>query len=113
MNPNRIVDSEVGKTDAGRILLLADLQLKTDIDKLTDPRVSQRGQQFWQDVDKNIPAGLLFRSRLDRARSSKRCIGKSKDRPLESLRPPKQRNARASGIEATELRAAPGLPDIF
>ena len=54
----------MGKTDVGRILLLADLQKKKDIGKLTDPRASQRAQQFWQEVDKSIPAGTPISFRV-------------------------------------------------
>ncbi len=62
--PDRIVDSEMGKTEVGRILLLADLQMKKDIGKLNDPRASQRAQQFWQEVDKSIPAGTPISFRV-------------------------------------------------
>lgn len=45
--PNRIVDPELGKTDVGRILLEADLQMKTDIGRLIHPKDSSLGRQFW------------------------------------------------------------------
>lgn len=47
VEPNRIVDRELGKTDIGRILLEADLQMKKDIGGLIHPQNSALGRQFW------------------------------------------------------------------
>ncbi|MEQ7127652.1 hypothetical protein ABN034_24455 [Actinopolymorpha sp. B11F2] len=44
--PHRIIDKDFGRTDAGRILLEADLQLKKTVADLTDPR-NRTGHQFW------------------------------------------------------------------
>ncbi|MBU0700503.1 hypothetical protein KKE26_04310 [bacterium] len=45
--PKRIVDESVGKTDVGKILLEADLRLKKDSCRLTDPRNSDIGRIYW------------------------------------------------------------------
>jgi Xanthomonas XOO_2897-like deaminase len=50
--PNRILDSQFGKTDAGRILLQADLRMKKTVAQLIHPDTSL-GQQFWQQLGKN------------------------------------------------------------
>jgi hypothetical protein len=44
--PNRIVDPELGRTDAGRILLEADLRMKKTVAKLIHPD-TRRGARFW------------------------------------------------------------------
>ncbi|WP_328460090.1 hypothetical protein [Streptomyces sp. NBC_00448] len=44
--PNRIVDAELGRTDAGRIMLEADLGMKRSIGKLIHPDTAL-GKQFW------------------------------------------------------------------
>ncbi|WP_146088336.1 hypothetical protein [Actinacidiphila yanglinensis] len=44
--PDRIVDSKLGRTDAGRIMLQADLGMKKSIGKLIHPD-SALGRQFW------------------------------------------------------------------
>ncbi len=44
--PDRIIDSRFGRTDAGRILLEADLQMKKTVAKLIHPDTST-GKQFW------------------------------------------------------------------
>ncbi|MFD4318697.1 LPXTG cell wall anchor domain-containing protein [Streptomyces sp. NPDC058548] len=43
--PNRIIDAGFGKTDAGRVLLEADLELKHDIFKAMDPE-TEAGRNF-------------------------------------------------------------------
>lgn len=51
LNPyenNRITDRLLAKTDVGRDLLLADLQLKHDTSAITDPRRSDIGREYWQ-----------------------------------------------------------------
>jgi len=48
--PDRIIDDELAKTDAGRILLEADLQMKRDMARLTHPKDSKLGRRFWDDV---------------------------------------------------------------
>lgn len=44
--PDRIIDDQLGKTDVGRILLEADLQMKKDMARLTHPD-SPLGKAFW------------------------------------------------------------------
>jgi hypothetical protein len=44
--PDRIIDAQLGKTDAGRVLLEADLQMKKTVAKLIHPDTPQ-GQAFW------------------------------------------------------------------
>jgi len=44
--PDRIIDSDFGGTDAGRILLEADLQMKRDLGRLTHPGTAL-GREFW------------------------------------------------------------------
>lgn len=48
--PNRIIEPELGKTDAGRILVEADFQLKKDIAKMTHPKNSKLGRKFWDRI---------------------------------------------------------------
>ncbi len=45
--PDNMIDPEFGKTEAGRILLEADLNLKKDMARLTSPRTRQ-GKLYWQ-----------------------------------------------------------------
>lgn len=47
--PDRIVDERLGRTDAGRVLLEADLLMKKTIGKLIHPH-SARGRQFWDGI---------------------------------------------------------------
>ncbi|MFD6276567.1 hypothetical protein ACFWFI_13495 [Streptomyces sp. NPDC060209] len=49
--PDRVMDAEFGKTDAGRILLEADLQMKHDFFKAMDPKTGL-GKQFWASLPK-------------------------------------------------------------
>jgi len=44
--PNRVMDATFGKTDAGRVLLQADLQMKHDYARDLDPREGL-GKQYW------------------------------------------------------------------
>jgi hypothetical protein len=44
--PHRIIAEEFGRTDAGRVLLEADLALKKSVARLTDPR-QRLGKRFW------------------------------------------------------------------
>ena len=44
--PNRIIDSQFGRTDAGRILLEADLEMKKTVAKLIHPD-SATGKRYW------------------------------------------------------------------
>lgn len=50
--PKRIVDSDLGETDFGRIMLKADLRLKEDAASLTNPQNSKTGREFWQRIYK-------------------------------------------------------------
>ena len=52
--PDRIIDSEFGKTDAGRILLEADFQMKKDIGRLIHPQNSALGRQFWDKLWEHV-----------------------------------------------------------
>jgi hypothetical protein len=47
-SPDRVADRELAKTDFGRIMLAADLQLKKDTSDLTNPRKSKAGKEFWE-----------------------------------------------------------------
>ncbi|HQJ16335.1 MAG TPA: hypothetical protein PLJ26_07610, partial [Candidatus Omnitrophota bacterium] len=44
--PREIIDPYLEKTDLGRVLLEADLQLKKDLAKFTDPSTAE-GKQYW------------------------------------------------------------------
>lgn len=52
--PDRIIDTELGKTDVGRILLEADFQMKKDLARLTHPKDSPLGRQFWDKIYAHI-----------------------------------------------------------
>ncbi len=59
--PDRIINSELGKTDAGRILLEADFQLKKSVATLIHPD-SPIGKEFWDQVntyDEQNKTGLI------------------------------------------------------
>ncbi|MDT0449421.1 hypothetical protein [Streptomyces hesseae] len=47
--PHRIVDSKLARTDAGRIMLEADLQMKKTVGKLIHPD-TETGRKFWDGV---------------------------------------------------------------
>lgn len=47
--PDRIIDDEFGRTDAGRVLLEADLQMKKTTAKIIDPD-TPLGRQFWDSL---------------------------------------------------------------
>ncbi|MFF3457019.1 hypothetical protein ACFYXH_22345 [Streptomyces sp. NPDC002730] len=49
--PNRVMDAQFGKTDAGRVLLEADLQMKHDFFKTVDPK-TDLGKRFWASLPK-------------------------------------------------------------
>ncbi|HQJ15348.1 MAG TPA: hypothetical protein PLJ26_02540 [Candidatus Omnitrophota bacterium] len=44
--PDRVIDSLLEKTDMGRVLLAADVELKKDLCRLTDPN-SPLGREYW------------------------------------------------------------------
>lgn len=48
--PDRIIDERFGRTDAGRVLLEADLQMKKTVAKLIHPE-SATGKRFWDNLD--------------------------------------------------------------
>src|SRR3989338_8045093 len=48
---NEVIDSELGKTDVGKILLEADLQLKRDTAKFTSPEPLE-GKKYWAQLYK-------------------------------------------------------------
>lgn len=56
--PNRIIDAELGKTDIGRIMLEADLRLKKDFCRLTNPKISESGRTYWDLLYRNMK-GLI------------------------------------------------------
>ncbi|MFD9326131.1 hypothetical protein [Streptomyces sp. NPDC060065] len=47
--PDRIVDDQLGRTDAGRILLEADLRMKKTVGKLIHPHTAL-GRQYWDSL---------------------------------------------------------------
>ncbi|MEV4433032.1 hypothetical protein [Streptomyces sp. NPDC049585] len=47
--PHRIVDAKLGRTDAGRIMLEADLQMKKSVGKLLHPD-TELGRKFWDSI---------------------------------------------------------------
>ncbi|WP_233604623.1 hypothetical protein [Micromonospora sp. HM5-17] len=47
--PHRIIDAKLGTTDAGRVLLEADLQMKKTVARLIHPN-SRRGRTFWDSL---------------------------------------------------------------
>ncbi|MFF3299037.1 LPXTG cell wall anchor domain-containing protein [Streptomyces sp. NPDC002908] len=59
--PDKIMDKTFGKTDAGRVLLEADLEMKHDYAKDMDPRQGI-GKQYWDAMNAaNIPCGHQIR----------------------------------------------------
>jgi hypothetical protein len=48
--PDRIADPDLSRTDVTRVLLEADLQMKRDTAKITDPRASEVGREYWRRV---------------------------------------------------------------
>ena len=56
--PDRIIDRELGKTDVGRILLEADFQMKKDLARLTHPKESPLGRQFWDKIYTHIMGSI-------------------------------------------------------
>jgi len=46
--PNRIIDSVLADTNLGRILLAADLKLKQDACRFTNPENSSQGKEYWK-----------------------------------------------------------------
>jgi hypothetical protein len=55
--PDKIIDPQMGRTDAGRVLLQADLAMKRTAGKLLDPSKSP-GKEFWDQVQ--VPQGELL-----------------------------------------------------
>lgn len=49
--PNRIVDADIAQTDAGRIMLEADFQMKKDFAAYLNPCRSMVGQKYWTKMD--------------------------------------------------------------
>ncbi|MYQ43076.1 hypothetical protein B046DRAFT_02898 [Streptomyces sp. LamerLS-316] len=59
--PDKIMDKTFGKTDAGRVLLEADLEMKHDYAKDMDPRQGV-GKQYWDAMEAaDIPCGHQLR----------------------------------------------------
>jgi len=65
-NPNRIIHHELGQTDAGRIMLLADLEMKSTVAKIIHPD-NALGKAFWNrlygyvEAKRKTKLSLLFR----------------------------------------------------
>ncbi|MFD5625149.1 hypothetical protein [Streptomyces sp. NPDC127072] len=57
IRPDVIMDPEFAKTDAGRVLLEADLTLKHDYADSMNPDKYERGEQFWREVPRT-PEGM-------------------------------------------------------
>jgi hypothetical protein len=53
IQPDKIVSPRLGITDTGRVLLEADLQLKKDSARFTNPRTSI-GKEYWQELSKRL-----------------------------------------------------------
>jgi hypothetical protein len=56
--PDRIIDPQFGKTDAGRILLQSDLLMKKTVAKLIHPDTAL-GKQFWQQLKRGRSGACL------------------------------------------------------
>ncbi|MFA5114756.1 MAG: hypothetical protein WC469_01660 [Candidatus Omnitrophota bacterium] len=54
---DQMLDSDMAKTDAGRIMLAADLELKSELGRLTSP-YTDSGKQYWQALYRK--AGEIF-----------------------------------------------------
>lgn len=61
--PNRIVDSALGETNAGRAMLEADLQMKRTSAKILHPD-SATGKQYWRQLKSSADGSLCFSSRM-------------------------------------------------
>lgn len=48
--PNRIVHQTLARTEVGRVLLEADLQMKRDFCRFTDPRDSDASREYWREI---------------------------------------------------------------
>jgi len=59
--PDRIVDAQLGRTDAGRVLLEADLQMKKTVGQLIHPD-TPLGAQFWEALDLGGGSCYSFRN---------------------------------------------------
>jgi len=46
--PERVIDPSLRDTDLGRIMLLADFRLKSDVSRFINPQNSKEGKEFWQ-----------------------------------------------------------------
>ena len=55
--PNQMIDPELEKTDMGKVMLEADLQLKRDTAQATSPQTNE-GKAYWDKLYKR--AGELF-----------------------------------------------------
>jgi hypothetical protein len=49
--PNRIIDHSLSATDAGRVMLLADLQMKRDYSRYQNPCQGTIGADFWRRLE--------------------------------------------------------------
>ncbi|MGW2180523.1 hypothetical protein ACWCXX_20965 [Streptomyces sp. NPDC001732] len=61
--PDRIVDSALGRTNAGRVMLEADLQMKRTEAKILHPD-SETGKRFWRELRSSADGSLCFSSRM-------------------------------------------------
>lgn len=66
--PDKIMDSAFGKTDAGRILLEADLELKRDFADAMNPKKRPEADQYWKSLPRNaqgIPCWFQVRNWIE------------------------------------------------
>ncbi|WP_407547549.1 hypothetical protein QOM21_00855 [Streptomyces sp. Pv4-95] len=61
--PDRIVDSALGETNAGRAMLEADFQMKRTSAKILHPD-SATGKQYWRQLKSSADGSLCFSSRM-------------------------------------------------
>ncbi|MGW6316456.1 hypothetical protein [Streptomyces sp. NPDC055099] len=61
--PDRIVDAALGRTNAGRVMLEADLEMKRTKAKILHPD-AETGKRFWRDVRSSANGSLCLSSRM-------------------------------------------------
>ncbi|WP_030748282.1 hypothetical protein [Streptomyces sp. NRRL F-5135] len=61
--PDRIVDAALGRTNAGRVMLEADLQMKRTKAKILHPD-AETGKRFWRDIRPSANGSLCLSSRM-------------------------------------------------
>lgn len=66
--PDKIMDSAFGKTDAGRVLLEADLELKKDFADAMNPNKRPEADQYWKSLPRNsdgVPCWFQVRNWIE------------------------------------------------